>query len=116
MAYIPVGQGGILAENIACAAEGQIQGRFFYDINIRQHEYGRNAGHCLFIALPGHGGHGGAEAVYAGRGRAGDKRNPSVIGTIAGGIMNGAASDGNQIIDITVQLFHNLSHCDFIGM
>ena len=116
MASVPVSQSRIFSKNIAGAAEGKIKRGLLDNINISQDKNGRHAGHGFLIAFPGHSGNRGAEAVYTGGRGTGNEGDFSVVCTISGSIVDGSASDGNQIINIFLKLLHHLSHCDFVGM
>ena len=116
MGDLPVRQRRILAENITGSAERQIERRFFNNIGIGQDEHGSHAGHGFLIALPGHRRYGGAETVHAGCGGAGNKGNTELVCAVSRGVMDGAASHGDQIVNSALQPFPEHADGDFIGM
>ena len=102
MASVPVSQSRIFSKNISGAAEGKIKkGASLIIISISARtKTERHAGHGFLITFPGHSGNRGAEANYAGGRGTRKRRGFSVVCTISGSIVDGSASDGNQIINI----------------
>ena len=116
MGDLPVCQRRIFAENIAGSAERQIKRCFFDDIGVGQDEKGSHAGHGFLISLPGHCRYGGAEPVHTGCGGTGNEGNAKFVCAVSRGVMDGSASDGDQIADAGLQFFPEHADGDFVGV
>ncbi len=113
----PLRQGHELAQHIPHAADRQAHGGFGNDVQIRHHQDRRAADQGLLIALPGHGRHGGAEAVAAGGSGDGDEGQSSLFpDAVADDVVDGAAADGDQQLHIRLQLLQHLRRGDLRGV
>ena len=112
MGHTPVGQSHELSQNVPHAARGEVGRSLGDDIQVRCHQDGGLAGHGGLVALPGHGRHGGAEAVAAGGGGDGHEGQPLVLGAVADDIVDSAAADSQEDLDIRPELAEDLRRGD----
>ena len=108
----PVGQSHELSQHVPHAAGGEVGRGLGDDTQVRRHQDGGLAGHGGLVALPGHGRHGGAEAVAAGGGGQGHEGQAPVLGAVADDVVDGAAADSQEDLDIRPELTKDLRRGD----
>ena len=92
----PVGERDKLAEHVPDAAGREIRRSPGDDIEVGDDEKRRHRVHGVLIAVPGHGRDGRAVTVHTGSRRERHKGYPSLRGTVADRVVDGAAAAGQK--------------------